>query len=188
MPTSTAYGRQTMRTTAAWRYGMPAIVLHWVLAVLIAAMAGLGWYMMTVEKQPQGPWYFDLHRSIGLVVAVLVLARLAWRLTHGPAPLPASLRRWQVRLASATHWLLYLCMIVMPVTGIIGAGYSRSGLAFFGFALPAWSAPDRQLSHLFFNIHSVAVWILVALVVVHAAAGLKHLLVDQDAVFQRMWF
>lgn len=177
-----------MRTTAAWRYGKPAIVLHWVLAVLIVVMAGLGWYMMTVEKQPQGPWYFDLHRSLGLVVATLVLARLVWRLTHGPAPLPASLPRWQARLASATHALLYLCMIVMPVTGILGAEYNRSGLAFFGVPLLMVSAPNRELSHLFFNIHSATVWVLVALVVVHAAAGLKHLLVDQDAVFQRMWF
>ena len=61
-----------IRTTAAWRYGTPAIVLHWLLAALIAGMVTLGWYMMTIEKQPQGPWYFDLHRSIGLVVAAVV--------------------------------------------------------------------------------------------------------------------
>lgn len=173
---------------AVWRYGMPAIVLHWVLAVLIAAMVSLGWFMMTVEKQPQGPWYFDLHRSIGLVVAALVLLRVSWRLTHGPAPLPASLPRWEVRASSLTHWLLYVCMVAMPVTGIIGAQYNRSGLQFFGIPLPSWSAPDRALSHLFFEIHSFLVWILVGLVVVHAAAGFKHLLVERDAVFQRIWF
>jgi cytochrome b561 len=175
-------------TTAAWRYGMPAIVLHWLLALLIAGMVALGWYMMSIEKQPQGPWYFDLHRSVGLMVAALVVLRVLWRLTHGPAPLPASLPRWQVRLSSTTHWLLYACMIVMPVTGVVGAGYNRSGLQFFGLALPAWSAPDRELSHFFLNIHSFTVWILVGLVVLHAAAGLKHLMVERDAVFQRMWF
>lgn len=76
-------------TTAAWRYGMPAIVLHWLLALLIAGMVVLGWYMMTIEKQPQGPWYFDLHRSVGLIVAALVVLRVLWRLTHGPAPAAA---------------------------------------------------------------------------------------------------
>ena len=60
-------------TPAVWRYGMPAIMLHWVLAVLIAGMAGLGWYMMTVEKLPQGPWYFDLRGS-----------EARWRCTSGP--------------------------------------------------------------------------------------------------------
>ena len=187
MSTSNSYGQRTNRTTAAWRYGTPAIVLHWVLGLLIVFMAALGWYMMTIEKQPQGPWYFDLHRSVGLAVAALVILRVLWRLTHGAAPLPASLPRWQVRAASATHWLLYLCMIVMPVTGILGAAYHRSGLQFFSMSLPTWSDPDRQLSHFFFVIHSFTAWILVALMVVHAAAGLKHLLVDRDAVFQRMW-
>jgi cytochrome b561 len=185
MPNS---GTLRVPTTAAWRYGMPAIVLHWVLALLIAGMVALGWYMMTIEKQPQGPWYFDLHRSLGLVVAALVVLRVLWRLSHGPAPLPASLPRWEVQASSLAHWLLYVCMIVMPVTGILGAGYNRSGLQFFGVALPVWAAPDRALSHLFFNVHSFTVWILVALVVLHAAAGFKHLLVERDAVFQRMWF
>lgn len=173
---------------AVWRYGLPAIVLHWVLAVLITFMAALGWYMMTVERQPEGPWYFDLHRSFGLVAAVLVLLRVVWRLTHGPAPLPAKLPRWQVQLSSATHWLLYLCMVVLPATGFIGSQYSKAGIRFFGLPLPTWTEPVRAVSHLMFTIHWTAVWVLVALVVLHTAAGLKHLLVDRDAVFQRMWF
>jgi cytochrome b561 len=177
-----------LQSPAAWRYGVPAIVLHWLLALLIAAMVALGWYMTTIDRQPQGPWYFDLHRSVGLLVGGLVSLRLLWRLSHGPAPLPARLPRWQVQLSSITHWLLYACMIVMPITGFIGASYSRSGVRFFGLLLPGWSAPSREVAHLFFNIHSAAAWVLVGLVVLHAAAGLKHLLVDRDAVFQRMWF
>ena len=175
-------------TPAVWRYGVPAIVLHWLLAALIVFLAGLGWYMMTIEEEPQGPWYFDLHRSIGLVVAALVILRVLWRVFHKPAPLPPNLPEWQVRLASITQWLLYACMIVMPVTGFLGSMYSRAGVRFFGLPLPAWSAPNRPVSHLFFNIHSSAVWVLVALVALHALGGLKHLLVDRDAVFQRMWF
>lgn len=176
------------QASTAWRYGIPAIVLHWLLAVLIAGMAGLGWYMMTIEKQPSGPWYLDLHKSIGLVVFALVVLRVLWRFVHRPALLPASLPRWQVKLSSITQWLLYVCMIVMPITGLLGASYSRSGVKFFGLLVPAWSAPNRDLAKLFFSIHSATVWVLVALVVLHAAGGLKHLLVDRDTVFQRMWF
>lgn len=173
---------------AVWRYGMPAIVLHWLLALLIAFMAGLGWYMMTVEHDPGGTWYFDLHKSVGLVVFALVLLRVLWRLFHEPQPLPASLPQWQVQLASITHWLLYAAMLVMPVTGILGASYTRSGLGFFGLPLPRWVAADHDTAELFFTIHSVTVWVLVALVVVHALAGFKHLLIDRDGVFRRMWF
>jgi cytochrome b561 len=79
-------------TEKPWRYTAPAIVMHWLLAALIILMLALGWYMMTVEKSPSGPFYFDLHRSIGLVVGALVLLRVLWRLFHSPRPLPASLR------------------------------------------------------------------------------------------------
>jgi cytochrome b561 len=173
---------------AVWRYGMPAIVLHWVLAVLIAFLVVLGWSMMTVERQPEGPFYFDLHRSFGLLAAVLVALRVGWRFTHGPAALPAKLPRWQVQASSATHWLLYVCMVVLPITGFVGSQYSKAGIRFFGLPLPTWTEPVRSVSHLMFTVHSATVWVLVALVIVHAAAGFKHLLVDRDAVFQRMWF
>jgi len=79
-------------------------------------------------------------------------------------------------------------MVVMPVTGFIGASYSRSGVKFFGLSMPAWSVPIHDRAELFFSIHSITVWVLVGLVVLHAAGGLKHLLVERDAVFQRMWF
>ena len=174
--------------SAQWRYGMPAIVLHWVLALLIVFMAGLGWYMMTVEHEPGGEWYIDLHKSVGLIVLTLVLLRVLWRMAHKPEPLPAALPSWQIVLSRWTEGLLYACMLAMPITGLLGSMYSKAGLAFFGAALPVGVTPARDMSKLFFNIHSFTIWILTALVVLHALGGLKHLLVDKDRVFQRMWF
>jgi cytochrome b561 len=171
-----------------WHYRRPAIALHWLLAALITGMVGLGWWMMTIEKQPEGPFYFDLHRSFGLLVFALVVLRILWRLAHRPEPLPASLPRWQVGLSALTEGLLYACMVVLPVTGYLGASHSRSAVKLFGLVLPAWTTPDRASSHLFFNIHAFTVWILVGLVALHAIGGLKHLLLDRDGVFQRMWF
>ena len=170
-----------------WRYSTPAIVLHWLLALLIVFMVSLGWYMMSVEKEPGAEWYFDLHKSIGLIVFTLVVLRVLWRLAHRPEPLPASMPVWQVKLSAWTEALLYVCMLVMPVTGIIGAVYSRAGLAFFGLALSGFATPTRAISKLMFTIHSFTVWILVGLVALHVLGGLKHLLVDKDRVFHRMW-
>jgi len=177
-----------LESTPLWRYSRPAIILHWVLAVLIASMVALGWYMMTIEKSPAGPWYFDLHRSVGLLVGALVLMRVLWRAFHIPQPLPASLPRWQVRASSLIEILLYICMVVMPVTGYLGSAYSKSGVRFFGLELPGWTAPDRTLSHELFSIHSATVWVLVVVVCLHAAAGIRHLVVDRELVFNRMWF
>jgi len=177
----------TMQASTPWRYSTPAIVLHWLLALLIVFMAALGWWMMTVEHEPGGERWFDLHKSIGLVVFTLVLLRILWRIFHRPEPLPAGMARWQVVLAEGVQWLLYVAMVLLPVTGIVGASYSRAGLAFFGTALPRWVEANRATAHQFFEWHETLVWITVVLVVLHAAGAVKHL-VDRDRIFQRMWF
>lgn len=179
--------KSSTSSPAVWRYGRPAIFLHWVLALLIVFMTGLGWYMMTVEHEPGGERLFNLHKSVGLIVTALVLARILWRLFHKPAPLPAGTPGWQIGLAHLTHWGLYALMIAIPTTGILGASYSRAGLFFFGTVLPRWVEPARATAHQFFELHETLVWVLVVLVVLHVAAGLKHLLVDRDEVFGRMW-
>jgi cytochrome b561 len=174
--------------TGEWRYGMPAVVLHWVLAILIAGMAALGWYMMTIEHDPAGPWYFNLHKSIGLIVLALVLIRALWRLGHKPAELPASVPPWEAKAASLVQWLLYICMLLVPLTGFIGSSYSKRGVTFFGVQLPSWTTPSHDTAEQFFEFHETLVWVLVVLVALHALAGFKHLLINRDRVFQRMWF
>ena len=173
--------------TSVWRYTRTAIALHWTLVVLLTLMAALGWYMMSIEDDPGSDWYFDTHKSMGLVIALLIAARIAWRLTHRPQALPARLPEWQCGLARGTQVLLYVVMVLMPITGYIGASYSKERVQWFGFAMPQWTSPDHDRAELFFGIHSVLIWILVTLVSVHALGALKHLLIDKDGVFQRMW-
>jgi cytochrome b561 len=174
-------------TSTPWRYSTPAVFLHWALAILITFMAGLGWFMMTVEDEPGGQRFFDLHKSIGLIVFTLVVLRVLWRLFHKPQPLPTTMPRWQIRLSQLVEGLLYVLMVLLPLTGIIGASYSKAGLAFFGADLPRWVTPQRPVAHQLFEIHSALVWVMVALLVLHVLGGLKHLLIDHDEVFGRMW-
>ena len=169
-------------------YAPLAVLLHWTLAVLIIGMVALGWYMMEIEDDPGSIWFFNLHKSIGLVIAGLVLLRLVWRLGHPPEPLPASLPSWQVSASRATHWLLYAAMFAMPTFGIIGSLLSKKGIVFFGTTLPRVFEANHDLAEVFFDAHSFTTWLLVVLVAVHALAGLKHLVIDKDGVFQRMWF
>jgi cytochrome b561 len=171
-----------------WRYSRPAVVLHWTLALLLTFSAAIGWYMLSIEHEPGSGWYFDLHKSIGIVIALLVTVRFAWYLANRPERLPAEMSAWQTNLAHGTRALLYALMVLMPVTGYLGASYSKAGVALFGLATPHWAAPDHDRAELLFNIHSVLIWVLVVLVVLHIAGALKHLLLDKDGVFQRMWF
>lgn len=173
---------------ARWHYAVPAIVLHWTIAVLIATMVAVGWYMMAYEKDPGSERYFNLHKSVGIVVFALVLLRIVWRLSHKPAALPPSVPGWEVTASLVAQRVLYGCMFALPIIGFIGASYSDEGIRFFGQQLPRMLAANHDLSERFFSIHIVLAWTMVAIIVLHAAGGLKHLLLDKDGVFQRMWF
>ncbi|GAA4024534.1 cytochrome b [Actimicrobium antarcticum] len=168
-------------------YTRTSRVVHWLVAVLIIGMIALGWYMMSIEDDPGSDTYFTLHKSTGLIVLVLVLFRLVWRLGHRPKALPLSLPGWQLMASKASHWSLYGAMIAMPIVGLAGALLSKDGVSFFGAALPRVFTANHDLAEVFFSIHSVIAWILVALISLHVLAALKHLLVDKDGVFQRMW-
>jgi cytochrome b561 len=182
------HGLNSVGQHVGWRYATPARLLHWLLAILIASLVGVGLYMMSIEDEPGSGWYFNLHKSIGIVVFVLVLLRIVWRATHRPAPLPPSLPNWEVRLTHVAQGALYVCMFLMPILGFLGASYSKEGVVFFGSQLPTWVTPNHDRAEMFFSLHIGLAWVLVGLVVLHVAGGLKHLLIDKDGVFQRMWF
>ena len=184
-----SYSKKNRRLMhSRWHYGVPAILLHWLLAILVSSLAGLGWYMLSIEDRPGSGWYVDLHKSLGLVVFALVVMRWIWRIGHQPGPLPASVSVLQSRVAVLTHWLLYACLFLMPVTGIAGASFSKDGLIFFGTRLPRLVTPNHDLAERFFDLHGIVIWVLVGLIAIHVLASLKHLLIDKDGVFQRMWF
>ena len=174
----------TLRTTP---YAPPAVWLHWTLAAFIIGMTALGWYMTSIEDLPGAGQYFGLHKSVGLIVAGLVLLRVLWRLSHRPAPLPVDMSAWQVGAAKMGHGLLYAAMVVMPLSGVIGSMLGKGGIAFFGWSLPRVFAVNTDLSEIVFTVHSATAWVLTGLVAMHVLAALKHLVIDRDGVFQRMW-
>ena len=172
---------------ATWRYSRPAIFFHWVLAALIPFQIGLGWYMLSIEDTPGSAAYFALHVSLGLTAALLIALRVILRLRNRPAALPATLAAWQVKVANLTHILLYVFLVLMPITGFLGVSLSGEPIAFFGIPLPVWTAGNESLKEQFFTAHSIIAWALVALVLLHVLGALKHLLIDKNSVFGRMW-
>jgi cytochrome b561 len=176
-----------MESNKNWHYDTITRLLHWAIAFLLIGLISLGWYMMSIEDQPNSGWYFNLHKSFGLIAAMLIFSRLIWRFTHKPAPLPSSVPYWQAVLSRAIHLLLYFCMIIMPITGFVGALYGKYGVVFFGIELPHWVNKSHDISKQFFDVHGVVAWILVGLVTLHILAAIKHLFINKDKVFQRMW-
>ncbi len=154
----------------------------------IFAQFALGWWMLEVPKDPPGvrAGWFNLHKSIGITLAAFVLLRLLWRLGHPGPSLPASLPRLQRAAAAGTHWALYACMLVMPLSGYLGSSFSRYPIKYFGNALPHWGWDWPAAKALMSNVHLAAAWLLAALIVLHVLAALWHAL-HRDGLFSRMW-
>ncbi|WP_233214147.1 cytochrome b [Pollutimonas nitritireducens] len=170
------------------QYTRTAIVLHWLIAVLLLGQFAFGWYLQEIPRGvPERSFFVNLHKSSGILIGLLILVRVGWRLTHKPPPLPDTIPRVQQRIASATHILLYVLMVVMPLSGYIASNYSKWGVKFFNVVtFPPWGVESKLIYAIFNQTHKVASWLLLALVILHVFAGLKHLLVDRDRVFSRM--
>jgi cytochrome b561 len=170
------------------RYGRVAVALHWAIALLALFQIGLGWWMLDIPKSPPGlrAGWFNVHKSIGITIGLLMLARLGWRLRHAPPPLPAALPRWQARAARLSHRLLYAALIVQPVVGYLGSSFTRYPVKYFGVTLPHWGWDAPALKQLCSNVHFALACLITALVALHIAAALRHLLAH-DGIFQRMW-
>ena len=169
------------------RYTTVAIVLHWLVAALVVLAFAWGWSMQAIPKDPPGlrAGAFNLHKSIGLTLFVLMTLRLAWRLLHPPPPLPA-MPAWQRRVARGNHLVLYALLLLMPLAGYLGSVFSGYPVRYFGLMLPAWGWKSEAIKSAMSVAHLTLSWLLAAAVVLHVGAAVKHALVDRDHVMARM--
>jgi cytochrome b561 len=172
----------------ATRYTTTAIVLHWLIAATVVGLIGWGWWMQTIPKLPVGPRVdaFNLHKSIGMTVLLLMLVRIGWRARHRPPPF-TPMPRWQARLARTVHLLFYVCLIVQPVSGYLGSAFSGYPVRFFGLVLPAWAPKNDSLKDALSVVHLVNSWVLVGALALHLAGTVKHTLLERDGSFRRIW-
>jgi cytochrome b561 len=169
------------------RYGGVAIMLHWVVAVGVASQFALGWWMIGLpdEGRIQAYW-FNLHKSIGISLAALVGAWLAWRARHPKPVFVHVMPPWQQRLARATHFGLYACLLTLVVSGYLGSSFSGYPVRYFGWALPNWGWKWPVAKEALSTLHLGATWLLAALSLLHIAGALWHAM-KRDGVIKRMW-
>ncbi len=171
------------------RYDRVARWLHGLIGAALLLQIVFGFCLDAVAPRgtPDRGVVINLHKSLGMVLGVLVLLRLAWRLGHRPPPWPATVPVWQRQAARLGHGLLYACMLVMPLSGYVASNFSKHGVKFFGHALAPWG-PDNPAVYSALNLlHGVTAWVFAVLIAGHVAVAIKHLLIDRDGVFQRMW-
>jgi cytochrome b561 len=163
------------RVIHSQRYGAVAIALHWLLAAALVSQLVLGWWMLELPKSPPGlrAGWFNVHKSVGLTIGMLVLLRLCWRIGH-PVAHAAALPAWQQRTARASHWLLYALMLVLPLSGYLGSVLSGYPVKYFGIVLPSWMAAWPAGKSFMSALHHSAVIAFMATAALHVAAALWH--------------
>jgi cytochrome b561 len=172
--------------TPRLHYGTPAKLFHWIIVALLAVQYPIGWLMPDIHRgmQPGAPMTF--HVSFGLTILVLIMLRLAWRLTHPVAP-ESSLPFWQRLSSELVHWMLYVMVLATTFSGWLFASYRGWTLSFFYlFRLPMLASDNAAAGKAIDGLHQAAEWLLLALIVVHVGAALAHIFIYRDRIMQRM--
>ncbi len=171
------------------RYSSGAIALHWIIGLMIIGTALGGMFHESFGKEMEGP-LIDFHKASGITILFLSVLRLGWRLTHRPPSLAATLKRWEVGLAHATHWIFYILMFAIPLSGwlMVSAGSRKWPIDWFGlFNVPflpvAQSKPFGGAMH---ESHEIMGYFVLALAGLHIVAAIKHHYFDGDNTVERM--
>ncbi|HEV2524331.1 MAG TPA: cytochrome b [Gammaproteobacteria bacterium] len=172
------------------RYGVISKVFHWSIALLILVQFYLVYWKSWVlpEKSAIANFYINgLHKPIGVVVLLLAIFAVTWQVNNRKPSYPLNMPNWEKQSALFVQSVLYLTLFAMPISGLImstAAGYPPS---FFGlFQFPQFIAKNKLIANVFFDIHAITGYIIIALVILHVAAALKHHFIDRDNILKRM--
>jgi len=170
------------------QWGCISIVMHWVVAVAVIGLFGLGLWMRSLGYYD--PWYQkgpDIHRSVGVCLFLVIAFRLFWRyLTPPPLPLENH-KRWEVKLSHRVHFLLYLLLFLVMISGYFIASADALPIAIFNWAeIPAIVLPIAQQEEVAGAAHYYLAVTMMLLVAVHALGALKHHFIDRDETLTRI--
>lgn len=157
------------------------------MALMFFGMLALGFYMTGLSLSPQKLQLYSWHKWVGVTVFLLALVRLAWRLSHTPPDLPESMGRAAKRLAHAGHWVLYVVMLAIPLSGWLMSSAKGFQTVWFGILpLPDLLSRDRELGNVLAQVHVTLNWVFIVLLAGHILAALMHQFVNKDRLLERM--
>ncbi len=169
------------------RYNSTSIALHWLIAIGLIGTFALGLYMTDLSLSPTKLKLYSWHKWAGMSLLVFALIRLLWRLTHPAPKLPSHMSGFMQDIANLMHWILYLLMFAIPLSGWLMSSAQGFPVVWFGvLPLPDLVAKDPALGENLKNLHIVLNYSFLALLAAHIGAALKHHFIDKDTVLTRM--
>jgi len=164
------------------KYGSFSKAIHWLMALFIIALLGVGMYMADLPKEdPSRLQFFNLHKSFGALVLMLAVVRIIW-LRVSPAPaLPSVFTAKDKKVVSSIKGMLYLLMFLVPLSGYIMSGAAGHATSFFGlFDLPTLVGENKGLAGFAHEAHEMLAYAIIAFVALHMAGAIKHRLKDRN--------
>lgn len=176
-----------MKTDTA-KYALNLRILHWLIAILIIGLLIVGLWMEGLGADPIRPQVYMLHKSFGIVVLALVVARIAARLKNGKPPFTQPITKWEKVLISGVEYLLYAGMLLMPLSGFLMSSFGGHPVSLFNlWTIPFPFEKDPELGKLFRMIHGYIGYAMIGLIGLHVAGFLKHLVIDKVNLLRRMF-
>lgn len=167
------------------RFGIVAILLHWIIAALMIGLVILGLYMVQLPISLEKLRLYGWHKEYGFLVLGLAMIRIVWRLMNITPSL--SLPFWEEFAARSVHWIFYGFMFALPITGWLITSAAGLPASFFGLVtLPNLVAPNEELRLLFQGVHKWLGYAIIAVITLHGAAALKHHFINKDTILRRM--
>lgn len=181
---------EAIRCAPRPRWSVATIALHWLSAILILALLGLGWYMVHGDLPASTKFdLYQLHKSLGFLSLALLLVRLAARFSRPAPPPPPAMSLAERRLAAAAHIAFYVLLLLAAATGwlVVSTAIIPIPTRFFDlFVIPNLAGPDTGWFNAASAGHYIVSRLLIGLLILHIAAALKHHLRDRDEVLTRM--
>lgn len=168
-------------------YGLVSRLFHWLMAIAILGLFGLGWWMVRLDYY--SPYYVsapDFHRAAGILLFIALLTRLGWRLAN-PKPDDAELTPLERKASWLVHWGFYPLLIALSISGYLIATPDGRPVSVFGWFNVPSIIQQKGLEDTAGLIHRTLAYTVIALALVHTLAALKHHVIDKHDTLRRMW-
>jgi cytochrome b561 len=168
-------------------YPATSKLLHWLVAACVLLIAPVAIAMTRVGKGPTQDALYNLHKSLGVLILILMVLRLINRLAVGALEAEKEIEPWQKTVSSIVHTSFYVLLLAMPVVGYVANSAYGATTPFFGlFELPRIVGTNEQLAAQLFTLHRWVGWLVIVLVLTHVSAAIYHHFIRRDAVLRRM--
>ncbi len=169
-------------------YGLVSIVIHWLVALAVFGLFGLGLFM--VDLTYYSPWYQTapyIHKSVGLILFALMLFRVLWRFVNVSPASPSNHSKIEKIGAKIGHRLIYTLLFLLMISGYLISTADGRGISVFNwFEVPAWITSIDQQEDIAGEIHFWLAWTLIIMAAGHALAAIKHHVIDKDTTLTRI--